>query len=142
LVPTSQMNPVHIVTRSISVTCALLLPSLLELCLENSLFPAGLPSKILYAFLSAPLRPTCLIHLSSSLTSLYVILTTVVHPLGIYLQFCILTFNFTSIFLIIGSSVYYSIVSSLCWVHGDSVETTLFGYGMRTHEPLNSERPE
>ena len=108
LVPTSLLNPVHIVTRCISVTYMFLLPSLLQIYLENSLYPAGLPSKILYAFLLTPLHPTRLIHLSSSLTSLYVILTTVVHPLGIYLQFCILTFNFANTFLISRSSMYDS----------------------------------
>jgi hypothetical protein len=80
LVSTSQLNPVYIVTRCISVVYVLLLLSLLQLYLESNLFPSGRPSKILYAFLLSPLSRTCPIHLISSLMSLYIIVTTPVQP--------------------------------------------------------------
>jgi hypothetical protein len=58
----SHINPVHSIPSYLS-KILLILSTHLRLCLPSGLFPSGMPTNILYAFLFSPIRATCPAHL-------------------------------------------------------------------------------
>jgi hypothetical protein len=58
----SQIDPVHNIPSYLSKVF-IIFSTHLRLGLPSSLFPSGFPTYILYEFLFAPIRATCLTHL-------------------------------------------------------------------------------
>jgi hypothetical protein len=56
-------SPYHLILSVISLRSILILYTHLRLCLPSDLFPSGVPTNILYAFLFAPICATYTAHL-------------------------------------------------------------------------------